>query len=1360
MDYGEIFLESAQTLIDAAISSIEMDQTVICTIEDISERTSGKYIVSSGETSSFEAYSEDKTYHLKDQVYVLIPRDDTMQRLILSKYITEEAQAITYVSQRDKMVPMSEDLVVLGTNNYQLTPNGGDEDRWIELKKVENYNKLYESSIHNTVYLKAEFKCPFNGYTITEGNYGLLLVFKNDEQILTMTLDSSDMFGNPFSFGGYFLQEKIFNYKADNDFTDLELYFYQDNNFKYRDAETGQILTLDSSIANIEVKNIEVFFGYNAENVEDDTVKIFTSSDILYGTGNMNKAISLVWYNKDKDNKYLGFTDGQFLSREKATTAKEANSTDENNYYWIDWFVDNNTGALEKISDGNSSAKKYTATCLDVLTSTRVQAYVWLNGTAYKSNILTFENQRLKSDRVSHDNITLELEHGEYSQNLYSLYGENNALVDNSQAYRDRKIKLKWSSNEGVVNNTYWENATVLWYLPKNATMLAPTNTSGDISTDQDTDYIFQTRLGSQGFLGEDQKTFTYRIKNLYQRNFVNNTIKCAIELPNGAGRAETSITFAFSSSGNSGTSYTLAVTPVGRAFGKIDTDAVLDDFAVSLTNAEGESLTETASFAWEKYPVTQGNIAQNGSVAHFAFDATSYNVLKVSTQQEWAGMDINLDTLYAVEYSKEGKYYSSAMNHIIYNSFGKLVNTDFPELELFELDTNKKVSGVYWRIAYRINSSSTEDVIPNATILSWLPQMDETKNSIKPAMMYSADLGYYCVLIAEKGGEIVYTTPLIIEQYQYGSSLLNNWDGSLQIDEENNTILAAMMGAGIKNDDNTFSGVVMGQLQKVDGGIKSDITGLIGYHHGAQSFGFKDDGTAFIGKSGRGRIEFDGNAGIISSQNWTYDKIVENSIVTGYNNYRLQNGQTRGSLWNLANGDLILQKDSDQYLKFIDNGLYVQTDNIYLGNGEQLGIHINNVKNEITSEVRKKADYSATSSGSGKNTESNNITYWDVQFSGTVPSNDVLFTDGTTLLVKFTKAQKEKEQLRLNFYSDQGFNDVYGYLIYTNGKKVSKDNPLIWDKDTEIFFIFVNDNGTKYWNATDGSIYSKITQTAEEIRLKVSTLDGNVRTLESNTKGITATAITRTGNGFNWKLDNSSFTLNTIKNNAETAVFKCTNAGIEVTGTIYANKGQIARWNISSDYLQAGGTDGNKVGMSATQTDWAFWAGYNGSTGKAPFRITHEGALYATSGEIGGWTINSNSLKTGTAGSENGILFTNSSLGSALKVGGTSTTNWRLTIGNNFGVTAKGNLYCSGLYCSGGTIYSDVEIYGSIGSSSSYADHVYGEWVGMSNGACTNYFTTDELRANTVIINHNTLGLIQLAFGTGGTVQWVKSSG
>ena len=104
-----------------------------------------------------------------------------------------------------------------------------------------------------------------------------------------------------------------------------------------------------------------------------------------------------------------------------------------------------------------------------------------------------------------------------------------------------------------------------------------------------------------------------------------------------------------------------------------------------------------------------------------------------------------------------------------------------------------------------------------------------------------------------------------MITQNVYGSSVINKWDGGLTVDEENNTILSAMVGAGRKNANNKFEGILMGDISKSKDNSLTDI-GLYGFYNGAQSFGFKVDGTAFIGKSGGGRIEFNGTNSTITS--------------------------------------------------------------------------------------------------------------------------------------------------------------------------------------------------------------------------------------------------------------------------------------------------------------------------------------------------------------------------------------------------------------------------------------------------------------------------------------------------------------
>lgn len=123
----------------------------------------------------------------------------------------------------------------------------------------------------------------------------------------------------------------------------------------------------------------------------------------------------------------------------------------------------------------------------------------------------------------------------------------------------------------------------------------------------------------------------------------------------------------------------------------------------------------------------------------------------------------------------------------------------------------------------------------------------------------------------AEKEVSLGWSQPILMMQSKYDFALLNDWDGSLTLNEENGTILSTMLGAGRKNnDDNTFSGVLIGDV-KAGTGLNSvqEATGIYGIHKGQLSYGFRDDGTGFIGKAGKGQILLDGNKSEIKSANY-----------------------------------------------------------------------------------------------------------------------------------------------------------------------------------------------------------------------------------------------------------------------------------------------------------------------------------------------------------------------------------------------------------------------------------------------------------------------------------------------------------
>lgn len=139
---------------------------------------------------------------------------------------------------------------------------------------------------------------------------------------------------------------------------------------------------------------------------------------------------------------------------------------------------------------------------------------------------------------------------------------------------------------------------------------------------------------------------------------------------------------------------------------------------------------------------------------------------------------------------------------------------------------------------------------------------------TIKPLNMFLHNLSKQISLECTVAGVGTWVQPILMIQNRWPSAVLNEWDGSLTIDEKNGTILSTMVGAGKKEGDNTFTGVLMGDVA-TGADINTAQTGVFGYHHGVQSFGLKDDGTAFFGKPGKGQIIFDGNSGVIQSMSY-----------------------------------------------------------------------------------------------------------------------------------------------------------------------------------------------------------------------------------------------------------------------------------------------------------------------------------------------------------------------------------------------------------------------------------------------------------------------------------------------------------
>lgn len=92
----------------------------------------------------------------------------------------------------------------------------------------------------------------------------------------------------------------------------------------------------------------------------------------------------------------------------------------------------------------------------------------------------------------------------------------------------------------------------------------------------------------------------------------------------------------------------------------------------------------------------------------------------------------------------------------------------------------------------------------------------------------------------------------------RYGISTLNDWDGNhIEINENNDAILAPQVGAGRKESDNSFTGILMGEV--LESGQKDSQYGLYGYYQGNKTIELNaQNGSAKFGKVGAGQIILD----------------------------------------------------------------------------------------------------------------------------------------------------------------------------------------------------------------------------------------------------------------------------------------------------------------------------------------------------------------------------------------------------------------------------------------------------------------------------------------------------------------------
>lgn len=485
-------------------------------------------------------------------------------------------------------------------------------------------------------------------------------------------------------------------------------------------------------------------------------------------------------------------------------------------------------------------------------------------------------------------------------------------------------------------------------------------------------------------------KNFSYKIKPYYEPSAQNNTILVEVHVKDSNNKTNIvkgELPLTFSSFGTNGTNYTLSFVPNTTQIATLPPAEKLLQLKLTLRNGDGELLTLNEGFnvSINKEDTTEEITTANLKINLYATNGQSGTTLALLESEEgskerlievapkygtipYVGIakasveypeklsdgsnrTLRLSTLYPIPYSSSPNYYISGPTMIVYDNKGVVSRLSDEPYKLFEHTPNGDVEilDCSWSIEYFENTGAYLDENDTAAknnyrnIIDYMPKLDYRKNTLLPAPMYcSFENGTFVVPVIvckNANRDTVWTQPIIITQNNYVSSTLNEWDGEFSINEANGTILSTMVGAGRKTENNTFEGVLMGNIESGANFDTNNASGLgiYGYNDGAQSFHLGVDGKAFFGKSGRGRIYFDGDQGTIASASYLQNK--DKNYDGTYANYKTPVTNDSGKVvgYNIFNSAGMLIDLDDGFIDIkgaayenLGNGTYKPSTTLY----------------------------------------------------------------------------------------------------------------------------------------------------------------------------------------------------------------------------------------------------------------------------------------------------------------------------------------------------------------------------------------------------------------------------------------------
>lgn len=576
------------------------------------------------------------------------------------------------------------------------------------------------------------------------------------------------------------------------------------------------------------------------------------------------------------------------------------------------------------------------------------------------------------------------------------IYDEDNCSPVSAQKEYKQLIKgleLAFYDNlaKRIDNETVIQTSKVRWLVPKDDTMLIITSDLPHYEgEDEDEGYIVY----------EDTPTLSFNIKDYFDMYLINNQIKLTVEYNGNVYIAYTSLYFDSQGGlGTNGTQYTCRIVP------RIDADATFNESRVVIKElSTGDysfnfnALNISTPFKVDVYRENQrifsdylsgtsiDNININvewsicGKSTNSAYDITkagvfSYNGYPNTVTQPFdnilkAKIDIQSQdgrTIYCFLPITIVKVLNPALNsYIIELKRYRGIFTGFTKVK-YNADGDNPQYDYNSTFAPAVFNYNGDDVTSTYTIsrsiygsnIELEDPLYPQSSTLRPSDHYDGIDVNNAVVYTCTNNFVLYC-PVVFYINRYGLASLNAWDGThIDINEDGGYIYAPQMGAGIKENDNSFTGVLLGKAAVPNTDTK---VGLLAYGKGNRTV-FID---AYTGRSefgaGRGKIiiEPDDNNRSSCIYGGGYDlnpntgmciNLSEPSIKWGNGNFQVNSeGQIVAIKMNLKRGNNDTYYSIDEYgllLDVGDNGAYSPVRPPSAGNGHKVLIYNSEINPE-----------------------------------------------------------------------------------------------------------------------------------------------------------------------------------------------------------------------------------------------------------------------------------------------------------------------------------------------------------------------------------------------------------------------------